>query len=81
MSFSHHRSSQITGIPCAMVLTVYSALSLVIGFLATIPAQCEALSRVDASIGAPGPHGFTVRFTRARLYAREAATASRAPRP
>jgi hypothetical protein len=31
------------------------------GFVVTIPAQCEALSRVDASVGASGPHGFAVR--------------------
>jgi hypothetical protein len=50
-----------TGIPCAMVLTAYSALSLVNQLVVTIPAQCEALSRVDASVGASGPHGFAVR--------------------
>jgi hypothetical protein len=31
---------------------------------ATIPAQCKALSRVDASVGASGPHDFAVRLTR-----------------
>jgi hypothetical protein len=50
-----------TGIPCTMVLTAYSALPGEPGFVATIPAQCEALSRVDASVGASGPHGFAVR--------------------
>jgi hypothetical protein len=48
-----------------MVLTAYSALPGEPGFLATIPAQCEALSRVDASVGASGPHGFAVRFASA----------------
>ena len=31
------------------------------GFVVTIAAQCDALSRVDASVGASGPHGFAVR--------------------
>jgi hypothetical protein len=39
------------------------------GFLATIPAQCEALSRVDASVGASGPHDFAVRLRAVRLLA------------
>jgi hypothetical protein len=44
-----------------MVLTVSFVLSPVIGFVATVPAQCNALSRVNASIEASGPHDFTVR--------------------
>jgi hypothetical protein len=44
--------------------TAYSALSPAIGFVATVPAQCKALSRVDASIAASGPHGFAVRGRR-----------------
>jgi hypothetical protein len=36
------------------------------GFLATVPAQCEALSRVDTSVGVSGRHDFTVRDTRSR---------------
>jgi len=33
------------------------------GFIATIPAQCNALSRVDTGIGVSGPHDFAVRKT------------------
>jgi hypothetical protein len=44
-----------------MVYGLLRALPGEPGFLATIPAQCEALSRVDASVGASGPRGFTVR--------------------
>src|ERR1700728_4286123 len=33
------------------------------GFLATIPARYEASSRVNASVGASGPHGFAVRLS------------------
>ena len=47
------------------------------GFLATIPAQCEALSRVDASVGASGPHGFAVRRIAPSSEAPPASTASR----
>jgi hypothetical protein len=32
------------------------------GFLATVAAQCEALTRVDISVGISGPHDFAVRF-------------------
>jgi len=60
-------SPENAGIPCAMVLTAYSALSPVTGLVVTVPAQCEALSRVDASVGASGPHGFAVRQLLARL--------------
>jgi hypothetical protein len=58
---SHHGHTGTPGIPRAMVLTVSSALSSVTGLVATVPAQCAALSRVDASVGASGPHGFAVR--------------------
>jgi|HubBroStandDraft_5_1064220.scaffolds.fasta_scaffold699113_2 hypothetical protein len=58
---SHHRYVASSDIPCAMVLTVSFVLSPVIGFVATVPAQCNALSRVNASIEASGPHDFTVR--------------------
>jgi hypothetical protein len=52
-----------------MVLTASFVLSLVIGFVATIPAQCKALSRVDASIEASRRHDFSVRIRAARLAA------------
>src|SRR5579872_1367125 len=46
------------------------------GFLSTIPAQCEALSRVDASVGASGPHRFAVRRIAPSSEAPPASTAS-----
>src|SRR5579872_1050889 len=52
-----------SGLSCAMVLTAYSALSLVNrAFLPPSSAQCEKHCRqLDASVGASGPHGFAVR--------------------
>jgi hypothetical protein len=50
-----------------MVLTVCFVLSPVNGLVATVPAQCKALSRVDANVATSGPHDFTVRFGCARL--------------
>ena len=51
------------GIPRAMVLTVSFVLSLVTGLFATIPANAKPRRRVDASVGASGPHDFAVRKT------------------
>ena len=49
--------------------TAYSVLSLVTGFLATIaPEKRLLLKELDASIGAPEPHDFTVRIARVRLW-------------
>src|SRR5271168_1801235 len=48
--------------PARLVLTASFALSLVIGLFVTIPAQCEALSRVHASVEASRPHDFAVRL-------------------
>src|SRR5712671_3092025 len=44
--------------------TAYNALSLVIGFLATIIGGTDR--QLDASTGASGPHVFAVRFSHAR---------------
>jgi hypothetical protein len=50
------------GIPCASGFNgLLRALPGEPGFLATIPAQCEALPQVDISVGISGPHGFAVR--------------------
>jgi hypothetical protein len=54
-----HRKSP--GIPTQW-FTAYSALSPVIGFLATVAGG--KLRRLDASTEASGPHGFAVRETR-----------------
>jgi hypothetical protein len=51
-----------SGLPCAMVLTGSSALSLVTGLCCHHRKRnAQALSPLDASVGASGPHGFTVR--------------------
>jgi hypothetical protein len=50
------------------------------GFLVTIPAQCKALSRVNASVGASGPHDFAVRKATLSSVAQLASIASRTPR-
>jgi hypothetical protein len=53
-----------------MVLTASFMLSLVIGFLATIPAVMRQHHRpVDASVEASRPHDFAVRLTRLRQKA------------
>jgi len=73
---SHHGHAGSPGIPRAMVLTGYFALSLVIGLFVTIPAQCEALSRVNISVEMPGPHDFAV-----RLCLRSSCADKRPPHP
>ena len=59
------RVSQVTpespGIPRAMVLTGSSALSPATGFFATVIPEKPASQELDASVGASGPHDFTVR--------------------
>ena len=46
--------------------TTYSALSLVIGFLATIVPEKLASQELDASTEATGPHAFVVRDSTVR---------------
>ena len=57
---SHHRFTGTPGLPCAMVLTAYSALSPVTG-LDCHRRQRNFFHQLDASVGALGPHGFAVR--------------------
>jgi hypothetical protein len=47
--------------------TAYFALSPVTGFLATVIPEKLASQKLDASIGASGPHDFAVRVSHARL--------------
>jgi hypothetical protein len=52
------------GLPCAMVLTVSSALSLVTGlFCHHRRRDAKHHRQLDASVGASGPHGFAVRVS------------------
>ena len=54
--------SDQTGLPCAMVLTAYSAL-LVTGLSChRRPCDVQHHHELDASVGASGPHGFAVRI-------------------
>ena len=77
---SHHRSSQITGIPCAMALRLTPRSLRRSGFFVTVPAQRAALSRVRASVEALRPHGFVVRALAHSSAAPNASIASRAQR-
>jgi hypothetical protein len=54
-----------TDIPCAMVLTVSFALSPVTGLSCHRRLQI-IIRKLDASVGASGPHDFAVRKARAR---------------
>jgi hypothetical protein len=65
------------GIPRAMVLTAYIALSP--GDRAFLPPSPRevASARLDASVGASGPHDFAVRWSAPSSEALPASTASR----
>src|ERR1700678_3214977 len=59
---SHHRFTGTPGLPCAMVLTGSSALSLVTGLCCHHHRRDAKHHRhLDAALGASGPHGFAVR--------------------
>src|SRR5947209_12177212 len=64
------------GIPRAMVLTVSFALSPVTGLYCHCRRQVTTC-RLDASVGASGPHDFAVRLTCCSSKAPSASTASR----
>ena len=56
-------SPESSGIPCAMVLTAYFVLSPVTGlFCHRRLAECFS-RKLDASVGASGPHDFAVRVS------------------
>src|SRR5437870_6313351 len=57
-----------SGFPRAMVLTVSSALSPVTGLFCHRRLRI-IIRRLDASVGASGPHGFAVRISTVRLAA------------
>src|ERR1700731_3199125 len=63
-------------IPCAMVLTAYFALPPVTG-LSCHRRLADTSAKLDASVGAPGPHDFAVRAGAARLPTPPASIASR----
>jgi hypothetical protein len=75
-----HRISQTSGIPCAMVLTVYVVLSSGTG-LSCPRRLVDHPAKLSASVGAPGPHAFTVRLGIVRRRDTRAATPLRPSHP
>jgi hypothetical protein len=73
---SHHGHTGSPGIPRAMVLTAYFALSPVTG-LSCHRRRRNLFSQLDASVGASGPHDFAVRRVTLSSVAPPASTASR----
>src|SRR6267154_5554229 len=73
---SHHGHAGSPGIPRAMVLTVSFALSPVTGLVCHRHRR-SYLRRLDASVGASGPHDFAVHLKRCSSKALSASTASR----
>jgi hypothetical protein len=77
---SHHRFTGTPGLPCAMVLTGSSALSLVTGLCCHHHRRDAKHHRqLDASVGASGPHGFAVRAQRHSSF--DVACVHRIPHP
>jgi len=80
MSLSHHRYSQVIGIPRANGFNgLLRALPGEPGFFATI--ACQTLDKLDISVGISGPHDFAVRESARSSVARAASIASRTQRP
>src|ERR1700679_2414892 len=73
---SHHGHAGSPGIPRAVVLTAYFALSPVTG-LCCHRRLADTSATLDASVGASGPHDFAVRELSASVNALLASTASR----
>ena len=75
-----HTSIQVqrrqSGFPCAMGYSLFRALLGDRAFLPPSPAKHFASRELDASVGAPGPHGFAVRDACARQ-----SQAARPPHP
>src|SRR5271165_6062362 len=67
---------ETSGIPHAMVLRLITCSPRGPGSFAPVIPEKLASQELDASVGAPGPHAFAVRFSIARL-----ATPPRPPHP
>jgi hypothetical protein len=76
---SRHRYSHDPAIPCAMVLTAYCALSPAIG-LSCHRHRADRSAQLGIGVEMPGPHDFTVRFSRRSSSSGKASIASRAQR-
>jgi hypothetical protein len=73
-------SPKHSGIPCAMVLTVSSALSLATGLSCHHRLQIT-ICKLDPSVGGSGPHGFAVRVRTVRPRVRYCTSRPVLPRP
>src|ERR1700757_123339 len=70
-------STETSGLPCAMVLTLLRALPGFRDLIVTV--ACGIITRkLSASPGAPGPHDFAVRWLPRSSHALPASIASRA---
>src|SRR5437868_4319891 len=67
-----------TDIPRAMVYSLFRALPGVPGLIATVARG--PIHGLDASVGAPGPHDFAVRYWRRSSCVAKASTTSRTQR-
>jgi hypothetical protein len=65
---SHHRFSQSSGIPCAMVLTVSCVLTLGTGLSCSHRRAKPGFAQLDTSVGVSGPHAFSVRIGAVRPH-------------
>jgi hypothetical protein len=77
-------SAKSSGLPCAMVLTVTSCSPRGPGVLAPVIPEKLASQELNASVGAPGPHDFTVRVSIVRprdMRALDATRVHRIPHP
>jgi hypothetical protein len=77
---SHHGRTGTPGIPARDGVTAYFALSPVIG-LCCHRRLADTSAKLDASVGASGPHDFAVRKVALSSAAPLASIASRALRP
>src|ERR1700735_3447476 len=82
---SHHRFTGTPGLPCAMVLTAYFALSPVTGLVCHRHRRDAKHHRqLDTSVGVSGPHDFAVRISVVRprkMFALRRCRVHRIPRP
>jgi hypothetical protein len=62
---SNDRAAETTGVPCAMVLTAAPRSPRCAGLFSH--RHRRITRRLDTSVGAPGPHGLTVRLAAHRL--------------
>src|ERR1019366_4658056 len=62
----HTGPAEASGFPCAMGYGLFRALPGDRAFLPPSLRETFASRELDASVGAPGPHGFAVRLSHAR---------------